>query len=44
VITPQVEGIGLMDWKALPRVAELGRRAAREALAAHPDLPSRLAI
>ncbi len=44
VITPQVEGIGLMDWKALPRVAELGRRAAREALAAHPDLPSRLTI
>jgi predicted acylesterase/phospholipase RssA/CRP-like cAMP-binding protein len=44
VITPQVEGIGLMDWKALRRVAELGRRAAREALAAHPDLPSRLAI
>jgi predicted acylesterase/phospholipase RssA/CRP-like cAMP-binding protein len=44
VITPQVEGIGLMDWKALPRVAELGRRAAREALAAHPDLASRLAI
>jgi NTE family protein len=44
VITPQVEGIGLMDWKALPRVAELGRRAAREALAAHPDLLSRLVI
>jgi NTE family protein len=44
VITPQVEGIGLMDWKALPRVAELGRRAAREALAAHPELSSRLAI
>lgn len=44
VITPQVEGIGLMDWGALPRVAELGRSAAREALAAHPDLASRLAI
>jgi predicted acylesterase/phospholipase RssA/CRP-like cAMP-binding protein len=43
VITPQVDGIALMDWKALPRVRELGRQAAREALAADPDLPSRLA-
>jgi predicted acylesterase/phospholipase RssA len=44
VITPQVEGIGLMDWKALPRVVELGRRAARDALAANPDLLNRLGI
>ncbi|MGO9489922.1 MAG: patatin-like phospholipase family protein [Solirubrobacteraceae bacterium] len=44
VITPEVDGIGLMDWKALPRVAELGRRAAREALAANPALASRLTI
>jgi NTE family protein len=43
VITPQVEGIGLMDWKALPRVAELGRRAAQEALATHPEVLSKLA-
>jgi NTE family protein len=42
VITPQVEQIGLMDWKALPRVVELGRRAAREALEANPELMSRL--
>ena len=44
VITPQVEGIGLMDWKTLPRVAELGRQAARAALEAHPDLASRLTV
>jgi predicted acylesterase/phospholipase RssA len=44
VITPPVDGIGLMDWKALPRVVEIGRHAAREVLAANPDLPSRLAI
>ena len=44
VIAPRIEGIGLLDWKALLRVVELGRRAAREALAAQPDLASRLAI
>ncbi len=43
VISPDVEGIGLMEWGTLPRVRELGRAAAREALAADPDLPSRLA-
>jgi predicted acylesterase/phospholipase RssA len=42
VITPRVEQIGLMDWRALPRVVELGRRAAREALEAEPELLSRL--
>jgi len=31
----------LMDWKALPRVVELGRRAARDALEADPELLSR---
>jgi len=41
VITPKVEQIGLMDWKALPRVVELGRRAARDALEADPELLSR---
>jgi NTE family protein len=41
VISPAVEGIGLMDWKALPRAVELGRRAAREALATKPDLVER---
>ncbi len=42
VITPQVDGIALMDWKAIARVRELGREAARRALAAHPELTSRL--
>jgi predicted acylesterase/phospholipase RssA/CRP-like cAMP-binding protein len=44
VITPQIEGIGLLDWKAFARVTELGRRAAREALAADPELTSRLTV
>jgi NTE family protein len=43
VITPPVDEIGPMDWKALPLVVEIGRRAARAALAANPDLSSRLA-
>jgi NTE family protein len=42
VITPRVEGVALMDWKALPRVRELGRRAAQEALSADPELLGRL--
>ncbi len=42
VITPDVEGIGLMEWRALPRVRELGRQAARQALASDPDLVGRL--
>jgi predicted acylesterase/phospholipase RssA len=37
VISPRVEGVGLLEWKALDRVRELGRQAAREALAASPD-------
>jgi len=41
VITPKVEQIGLMDWKALPRVVDLGRQAARDALEADPELLSR---
>jgi NTE family protein len=44
VIAPQVDGIGLMDWNALPRVRELGRKAARETLARHPDLLYRLRV
>ena len=44
VIAPRVDGVGLMEWKALGRVRELGRRAAREALAADPDLSSHLGI
>jgi predicted acylesterase/phospholipase RssA len=44
VITPNVDGFDLTDWKALGRVRELGRRAALEALAADPALPDRLGI
>jgi NTE family protein len=44
VITPAVDGIGLMDWKALPRVVELGREAARAALDAHPSMTSELGL
>jgi predicted acylesterase/phospholipase RssA len=43
VIAPEVEGIGLMEWRALDRVRHLGRAAARQALAGDPDLPARLA-
>ena len=32
VISPEVDGVGLMDWKRLDAVRELGRRAARSAL------------
>lgn len=42
VITPQVDGIGLMEWRAIGRARELGRQAARQALAADPDLARRL--
>ena len=44
VITPQVDGIGLMEWRAIARARELGRQAAREALAADPDLPRRVGV
>jgi predicted acylesterase/phospholipase RssA/CRP-like cAMP-binding protein len=42
VITPQVDGVGLLEWGAIDRVREQGREAARQALAADPDLPRRL--
>jgi predicted acylesterase/phospholipase RssA len=38
LVTPPVEGAGLMDWKQLPRMREAGRAAAREVLAEHADL------
>ena len=44
VITPAVDGIGLMEWRAIARARELGREAARKALAADPDLPGRLGV
>lgn len=34
VISPRVEGIGILDWSQLPRAVEIGRCAAREALEA----------
>jgi NTE family protein len=42
VITPDVAGIGLMDWKAIARVRRLGREAARRALESDPGLLARL--
>jgi len=42
VITPAIEGIGLLDWKAIDRMRELGRDAARKALDADPGLLARL--
>ena len=44
VITPAIEGIGLLDWKAIDRMRELGRDAARKALDADPGLLARLGI
>ncbi len=38
VITPAIEGIGLLDWKAIDRMRELGRDAARRALDSDPGL------
>ena len=32
VIAPRVEGVGMLEWKQLDRVREIGRQAAREAL------------
>jgi predicted acylesterase/phospholipase RssA len=38
LVTPRVEGAGLLDWKQLPRLREAGRAAAREVLAEQADL------
>jgi predicted acylesterase/phospholipase RssA/CRP-like cAMP-binding protein len=43
VITPQVDAIGMLEWGALARVREIGRRAAGEALA-DPVLRERLGV
>lgn len=32
VISPRVDGVGMLDWKQLPRSREIGRQAARAAL------------
>jgi predicted acylesterase/phospholipase RssA/CRP-like cAMP-binding protein len=37
VISPQVDGIGLMEWKALSSATEVGRRAAHLALSSNPE-------
>jgi predicted acylesterase/phospholipase RssA len=39
VITPRVDHIGLMDWRRLDEARELGREAARTALAGAQALP-----
>jgi predicted acylesterase/phospholipase RssA/CRP-like cAMP-binding protein len=44
VIAPQVDGVALMDWSAIDRSRELGRRAAHDALAGDPELAKALAI
>jgi len=35
VIAPRVDGVRMLDWKQLDRAREIGRSAAREALAAY---------
>jgi len=40
VVAPAVDGVGPTDWKSLPRAVELGRQAARKALAEHAQLSS----
>ena len=37
VITPDVAGIGMLDWKELARVREAGRAAVHRLLEADPD-------
>ena len=39
VITPDVDGVGLLDWKRLDSVREIGRRAAQEALETMEQVP-----
>jgi predicted acylesterase/phospholipase RssA/CRP-like cAMP-binding protein len=38
VVVPPAEGVGLMDWKQLPRLREVGRAAARSVLEDAPDV------
>ncbi len=42
VISPRVEGVGLLDWKAFERMREQGRNEARATLESHPELLTRL--
>jgi predicted acylesterase/phospholipase RssA len=37
LVTPGVEGAGLMDWKQLPRLRKAGRAAARQVLDENQD-------
>lgn len=39
VITPEFDGVELMDWKRLDEVREIGRRAALESLQRMEDVP-----
>jgi hypothetical protein len=36
VITPAVDGVGLLDWHQLPQMREAGRRAVRHLLEQDP--------
>ena len=38
VITPAVEGVGLLDWNQLPRVRDAGRQAVRRLLEHDPAI------
>ncbi len=44
VITPRVDDVGMLEWKAMARVVERGRQATREALSADRELATRLGI
>ncbi len=44
VITPNVDGIGLMEWRAIAHARERGRDAARQALAADAGLAERRVV
>jgi predicted acylesterase/phospholipase RssA len=36
VITPAVEGVGLLDWNQLPEMRDAGRRAVHQLLEQNP--------
>lgn len=42
VITPQIEGVGLLQWDQLARVREIGRQAARTALESSPQIAAKV--
>src|SRR5699024_6765402 len=38
IVTPELEGVGMLDFRRLPELVERGRAAGRGLLAAHPEL------